>query len=119
MNMKETGKWMDGDFFVMVQSDFTSKTMGSGTAVAFMGYDPQAKAYTYDEFNSLGEAVHAKGTVDGDIWTWLSDMNMGPQTLKTRYTQKILSPTSYTFKFETSSDSAKWETMMEGKATKQ
>ena len=44
---------------------------------------------------------------------------MGPQTLKARYTQKILSPTSYTFKFEASSDKTKWDTLMEGKATKQ
>jgi hypothetical protein len=31
---------------------------------------------------------------------------------------KILSPDSYNFKFEMSPDGAKWETAMEGKATK-
>jgi hypothetical protein len=28
------------------------------------GYDPQENVYTYDEFNSMGEADHFKGTVE-------------------------------------------------------
>lgn len=36
-----------------------------------------------------------------------------------RYTQKILSPTSFSFKFEVSQDGSNWSSMMEGKATKQ
>jgi hypothetical protein len=118
MSTTETSKWMDGGFFVQIQSDFKSATMGNGSGIAFMGYDPEAKVYTYDEFNSFGEATHARGTAAGDTWTWTSDMKMGPQTLKTRFTQKILSPTSYTFKFETSPDGDKWDTAMEGKAIK-
>jgi len=119
MSMNETGKWIDGNYFVTIHSTFSSASMGSGSALAVMGYEPDEKKYTYDEFNSMGQTIHAKGTVDGDTWTWFSDMNMGPQTLKARYTQKILSPTSYTFKFEASSDKTKWDTLMEGKATKQ
>lgn len=45
-------------------------------------------------------------------------MKMGPQTMKGRYSMKILSPTSYTYKFEMSPDGTKWDTVMEGKATK-
>ena len=62
--------------------------------------------------------MHAKGTVDGDTWTWTNDMKMGSQTMKGRFTEKILSPTSYNFKYEMSADGTKWETVMEGKATK-
>jgi hypothetical protein len=43
---------------------------------------------------------------------------MGAQTMKGRFTEKILSPTAYTFKFEMSADGTKWDTVMDGKATK-
>jgi hypothetical protein len=92
--------------------------MGRGTSVAYMGYDTNDKMYTYDEFNTMGEAEHSKGSVDGDTWTWTSEEKMGAQTVKGRYTMKIVSPTSYTMKFEMSPDGSKWETVMDGKATK-
>jgi hypothetical protein len=118
MTMKQDAKWMDGGFFVVMRSEYKSPNMGDGSGTSFLGYDPQDKVYTYDEFNSQGEAVHAKGTVDGDTWTWTSDMKMGPQTAKGRFTEKILSPTSYTFKFEMSTDGTTWSQVMDGKATK-
>jgi len=117
MSMNQEAKWMDGGFFVVIQSSYKTAE-GDGTATSFLGYDPQDKVYTYDEFNSVGEAVHAKGTVDGDTWTWTSDMKMGPQSAKGRFTEKILSPTAYTFKFDMSQDGTKWDTVMDGKATK-
>ncbi|HUM04471.1 MAG TPA: DUF1579 family protein [Terriglobales bacterium] len=118
MTMQTDAKWMDGGFFVVMNNSYQSASMGNGTGISFLGYDPQEKVYTYYEFDSTGETVHANGTVDGDTWTWLSDMKMGPQTMKTRYIEKILSPTSYTFKFEMSADGTTWNTIMDGKATK-
>jgi hypothetical protein len=113
------GEWMDGGFFLVIRSDFAGGEMGNAKGVAYMGYDPQDKVYTYDAFSSMGENIHSKGTLDGDTWNWSSDMKMGPKTVKTRYTMKILSPASYTFKAEMSEDGTKWNTMMEGKASKQ
>lgn len=118
MTMKQNAKWMEGGFYVVIRSDYKSPNMGSGTGTAYLGYDQQKKVYTYDEFNSQGESVHAKGTVDGDTWTWDNEMNMGAQSMKGRFTEKILSPTAYTFKFEMSTDGTTWNTVMEGKATK-
>jgi hypothetical protein len=92
--------------------------MGNATGTAYMGYNSDDKMYTYDAFSSMGENIHSKGTLDGDTWNWANEMKMGPQTMKARYTMKILSATSYTFKFEMSQDGTKWDTMMEGKATK-
>ena len=112
------GDWMDGGFFLVIHSDFKGGAAGNATGIAYMGYDPQEKVYTYDAFNSMGEAVHARGTIDGDTWNWTNDMKMGPQTMKARYTMKILAPDAYTFRFEMSPDGAKWDTVMEGKATK-
>lgn len=83
-----------------------------------MGYDPEAKVYTYNEFNSAGEAERSTGNVEGDTWTWTNEAKMGGAVMKGRFTVKVLSPTSYTFKFETSPDGTAWTTMMEGKGTK-
>jgi hypothetical protein len=114
----EKSEWMDGGFFVVIHMTYSGAGMGGLTGTALMGYDPQEKVYTYDEFNSFGEATHSKGTVDGDTWTWTNDMKMGPQTMKGRFTMKILSPTLYTYKFETSADGTKWDMVLEGRDTK-
>jgi hypothetical protein len=109
--------WMEGKFFLVTHADYTSP-QGKGTEIAFLGYDTEEKVYTYDEFDSQGEAVHAKGTVDGDTWTWTNEMKMGGKTIKSRYTEKVVSPTEYTYKFEMSPDGTNWNLVMDGKDTK-
>jgi len=104
-------QWMDGAFFLVTHSEFNG-AMGKGAETSYMGYD------TYDSFNTLGEADHAKGNVDGDTWTWQSETRMGSQTIKGRLTIKVLSATAYNFKFEMSSDGTTWKTVLEGKDTK-
>ena len=118
MTMTETLGWMEGNFFLVSHSKFQGAGMGAGSATAYMGYDADKKAYTYDEFSSMGEAVHSTGTVEGDTWTWLGDSKMGTQMMKGRFTMVILSPRSYTYKFEMSSDGTTWNAVMDGKATK-
>jgi hypothetical protein len=110
-------QWMDGGYFLVTQSDFNG-AMGKGTETAYMGYDGDDKTYTYDSFNSMGEADHAKGKLDGDTWIWLSESTIGSQTMKGRLTMKVVSPKAYNFKFELSPDGASWETLLEGKDTK-
>lgn len=92
--------------------------MGKGTETSYMGYDSNDKTYTYDSFNSMGEADHAKGNVDGDTWIWHSETRMGPESMKGRLTIKILSATAYNFKVEMSPDGATWNTVLAGKDTK-
>jgi hypothetical protein len=118
MTMTERNQWMDGGFFLTIHSEFTA-VMGSGSGMAYMGYDTGKKVYTYDEFNSTGESQHSTGTVEGDTWTWIGEQHLNGNTRKTRFIVKTLSPTSYTFKFELSPDGKIWSTMMEGKATKE
>jgi hypothetical protein len=117
MSSTETDRWMDGGFFLTIGATYDG-VMGKGSETAFMGYDPEAKMYTYDAFSSMGEHESARGNVEGDTWTWISDENLGGQKLKGRYSMKILSPTSYAMKFEISPDGTSWNTVMEGKATK-
>ncbi|MBZ5706132.1 MAG: DUF1579 domain-containing protein [Acidobacteriia bacterium] len=117
--MTETEKveWMQGNFFLVIHSDFKS-AMGNGMGMAYMGYNPEDKVYTYDAFNSMGEAEHSKGTLSGDTWTWTSEDKMGGKIMKGRFTIKELSATSYSFKFEMAGEDGNYASMMEGKATK-
>ncbi len=110
-------QWMDGGYFLVTHTDFKS-VMGNGAETSYMGYDSGDKVYTYDSFNTLGESDHSKGTVDGDTWTWNSEEKMGGQTMKGRFTVKVVSGTVYNFKFEMSPDGTAWTTVMDGKATK-
>jgi len=109
---------MEGDFFLVENSGIDFPGMGKMHELAVLGYDPDRKVYTYKAFNSMGEAEDSTGTADGDAWTWTSDEHVGGNTMKGRFTMKVLSPTSYTMKFELSPDGKDWNTVMEGKATK-
>jgi Protein of unknown function (DUF1579) len=118
MIMTERNQWMEGGFFLTMQSEFKVAGLGSGTGMAYIGYESDKKIYTYDEFNSMGEVQHSTGTVEGDTWNWNGKKRLGDSTMKTRFVIKTLSPTSYTFKLEMSLDGNKWSTVMDGKATK-
>ena len=116
----ETSEWMAGNFFVQSHSDFKMppEVGGEGKAVGFMGYDTDANTYTFDQFNSQGRRENSKGTLSGDTWTWTSSANYGGQDIEQKMTIKIVSPTSYTLKFEISMDGKNWIPFMDGKATK-
>jgi len=113
----DNASWMEGKFFLVMHSKFTG-AMGDGSSTAYFGYNADKKVYTYNEFNSMGQATYSEGTIDGDTWSWTSDENMGGQKFKGRFIMKVVSPTSYTYKYEMSQDGTSWTTGMEGKATK-
>ena len=110
--------WLDGGFFLEGRDESHGGGMGDSSDLAVMGYNPDEKVYTYHAFENTGVVSIYTGTVEGDTWTWHSEDKMGGKVMKGRYTVKVLSPTSYTFKFETASDAGDWTTVMEGKATK-
>jgi hypothetical protein len=110
-------EWMPGGFFLVSHSKGSS-SMGNWTGLSVYGYDAQKKAYTYDEFNSNGEVVHATGVFDGKVWTWSSDMTMGEKSVKTHFILTETSPTAYTYKFEMSEDGNNWAPVMDGTGTK-
>jgi hypothetical protein len=118
MTETESCKWMEGGYFLVCNVDFKS-SMGNGTGTAYLSYDANQKMYTYDAFNSMGEAEHSKGALEGDTWTWSSEEKMGSQVAKARFIIKVASPSSYSFKFDMSPDGTTWATVMDGKATKQ
>jgi hypothetical protein len=115
-----TSEWMPGDFFVVGHADFKMppEIGGEGKATSIIGYDADENVYTRDEFNSLGRREVSKGTVSGDTWTWTSSQSYGGQEIKQKMTIKVLTPASYSMKFELSMDGTTWMMFMDGKATK-
>jgi Protein of unknown function (DUF1579) len=115
-----TSEWMPGDFFIEGHGDFKMppEIGGEGKATSIMGYDTNENVYTRDEFNSQGRRDLSKGTVSGDTWTWTSSQNYGGQEIKQKMTIKVLTPASYSMKFELSTDGTNWMMFMDGKATK-
>jgi hypothetical protein len=116
--MQENSEWMEGGYFVVIHSKYSGGGMPDGTSTAYMGYDKQEKAYTYDEFNSMGEHTHSTGDIDGDNFTWMSDMKMGAMTMKGRFSMKLMPPNAYAYKFEVSPDGKAWTIVMDGKDTR-
>jgi hypothetical protein len=117
MTENEKCEWMEGGFYLVCHSDYKS-SMGNGVGISVMGYSTDDKAYTYREFNSFGEFDDSRGHLDGDTWIWTNDEKMGSMTMKGRFTIKMTSTTAYNFTFDMSQDGTKWDTVMEGKASK-
>jgi len=113
----EHNEWMEGGFFLVSRSE-ESMPAGKAKGLAIFGYDNDGKAYTYQAFNSMGEAEHARGALEGNIWTWTNEQKMGDKLMRGRFTVKTISPTAYEFKFEMAPEGGDWSTVMEGKATK-
>jgi hypothetical protein len=93
--------------------------VGEFQIMAVVGYDPETKMYTYNAFDSWGELITAKGSVSGDTWTWTNEMMMGGKSIKTRLTEKEISETQYTLKYESSADGGNtWTSDLESTFTK-
>jgi len=59
-----------------------------------------------------------RGTARGGTWVYNDEAKMSGKMVKSRYTIKEGSPTSYAFKRETLGEDGAWQTVMEGKPTK-
>jgi hypothetical protein len=115
-----TNEWMAGNFFLQGHDEFKMppELGGEGKGASFIGYDTEQNVYTLDAFNSQGRREAWTGSVTGDTWTWTGSQTYAGQAFQQKMTMKILSPTSYSVKFEISMDGKDWMTFMEGKSTK-
>jgi hypothetical protein len=114
---KEKCEWMEGGFYLLCHFEYKG-SIGDKVGLSVRGYSADDKVYTYRAFNSAGEFEDSKGTFDGETWTWTTETKMGGVTVKSRFTMKMNSATSYNFAYETSPDGAKWTTVIDGTGTK-
>jgi Protein of unknown function (DUF1579) len=112
-------EWFAGGFHVACRGEF--EPIGSSvkmTNLEIVSYDAAAKAYTYHGITSFGTTVSARGSVNGNTWTWLWDEKVAGKPAKFRETRVEKSPTSHTFRIEYSVKGGPWTILEEGKATK-
>jgi hypothetical protein len=113
----EHSEWVTGGFFLETHSNMKS-VMGDIRSVRVMEYNPDDKIYTYNAYNSLGEHQMAIGHVLDNTWAWTSEAKMNGVIAKGRYTITVVSPSVYTFRYETLTPAGSWSIVMEGKATR-
>jgi hypothetical protein len=117
MTSSDDCQWFEGGFHVVCHGK-GSGAMGSMSSLGVMSYSASDKKYTFYGVDSMGMSELSTGDKNGSTWVFGSNSNVGGQSFKSRYTIVEASPTSYTFKWESSPDGTKWSTLMEGKATK-
>jgi hypothetical protein len=83
LSLSETCEWFTGGFNVVCRTE-TTGFMGDVTTLTVLTYDAEHKVYRLHEFNSMGRGDAAKGTVDGDTWTFDGESKMGNTLIKTR-----------------------------------
>ena len=119
MTSDDTCDWFKGGFAIVCRGVGNGPT-GPMKSLGIISYSADEKVYTYYGTDNSGMAMTTvpKGTVEGDTWTYNDESKMGGKMVKSRYSMKIVSPTSYTFKYEMQGDDGKWNSMMEGTATR-
>lgn len=112
-------EWFEGKFAVICRSTGTSP-MGPTKGLGILGYSSEEKVYTYFGVDNspMAQTTVPKGTVAGDTWTYADESPMGGKMTKSRYIIKVVSPTSYTFKWELMGDDGKWSTLLDGTETR-
>jgi hypothetical protein len=109
--------WFEGGFQLVCRENGKG-AMGNMKSEAVLGWNGEEKVYKYMGFDSMGMMGTANGTISGNTWNFTGEDKMGGKMIKSRYTITVPSPTSQTFKWETSEDGKTWSTAAEGKSTK-
>jgi hypothetical protein len=114
----ENCEMSDGGFALVCRAE-GKNPMGPVKTLAIMTYDAEKKAYTYYAVEPGMQPFMAIGKNEGKAWNWMTEMNMGGQTMKTAVTVTVPTPTSQTFEMKMSTDGGKtWVPLMSGKSTK-
>src|SRR5580698_9402921 len=85
MTENEKCEWMDGNFFLICHSTYTS-SMGNGAGLSVMGYSADDKNDNLRELKNGRKFENSKGCNDGDTWSWTSSEKMADKTVKGRFT---------------------------------
>jgi hypothetical protein len=117
MTTEDDCSFYDGGFQLVCHSSGKGP-MGTMKGEGVMAWSPEDKVYKYMGWDSNGMMMHATGTPSGNAWHWKGEEKMGGKLIRQRYTVTLTSPTTQTFKWETSEDGKTWSTLAEGKSTK-
>ena len=117
MSASDNCEWFAGGFQLVCRGNGKGP-MGSMTTLGVMAYSAADKAYTFYAIDNFGTSELSKGNKTGSTWTFTSTSNFMGKTFQSRFTIVEISPTSYTFKWESSPDGKAWAVLMEGKASK-
>jgi len=114
----ETCEPFEGGFAIVCRSE-GKNPMGPTKTLSIMSYDSEKKHYTYYALESGMPAFMATGKNEGKAWNWDVESTMGGQTMWTKVTVTVPTPTSQTFEMKMSTDGGKtWMPAMTGKSTK-
>ena len=119
ITMTDNCEWFEGRFAVVCHSEGKMPT-GPNKGIGIISYSTEEKVYTYYGVDTSGMTMTAaaRGTVQGDTWTYTDESMMGGQKIKSRIVIKELSPSAYTFTMEMQGPDGKWIPLMESKSTK-
>ena len=117
MTSEDDCTWFEGGFQLVCRGSGNG-AMGMVKSEGVLGWNGEEKVYKYMGFDSTGMMMSATGSVSGNTWSWTGEDKMGGKMIKSRYTIVMPSPTTQTFKWETSEDGKTWNAIMEGKSTK-
>jgi hypothetical protein len=113
----ETCRMFEGGWHLVCDNE-GSGAMGPMKGHVLMTYDLEARQYRYFAISTLPAAEMATGTFAANTWTWTSEATLDGKKIESRFVINVLSPTSYTMKWESSTDGKSWQTVLEGKAAK-
>ena len=120
MTSQDSCEWFEGGFTVVCKSEGMSP-WGPQKGLGVMGYSSEEKKYTYFGIDNGPMAMTSvpAGTIDGKTWTYNDSSKMNGKTVHSRYVITELSASAYTYKWQMQGEDGAWQTLMEGKSTKQ
>jgi hypothetical protein len=115
----ETCEWFEGRFAVVCRGSGQGP-MGPSKSLGIMSWDPEGKVYLYYAIDNSPMAMSTvpRGTVAGEVWTYLDESKMGGQTFRSRYVLTRLGPDAYAFRWEMLGPDGQWALVSEGKSTR-
>lgn len=118
MTGTESCEWFAAGGFHLVCNSTGSSPVGTTKGLSIMGYSAEGKHYTFYGIDNHNWSDSAKGSLEGDTWTWTSESTMNGQPITGRYVIKQLTADSYSFRAEMSLAGAPFAVMFEGKETR-
>jgi hypothetical protein len=114
----ETCDWLPGRFAILCKDD-GHMMAGEFHGLNILSYDQAQNSYIYFQTNNWGENDYSHGSVEGDTWTWVSEITRNGQPIRTRYVLTCVSHDMATYSLEMAMGSEPLANVMTGQQTRQ